>query len=612
MHYWNPIAAFPHEKKCLGRWIGVAEVSTDIMACFILTDTGKVVVRKSVWGLSDEEQQLATTKDAMRQLDNAIAAKVGDSLLDAEIDSDLVDDLPEIPDTLFTDDREEENVTPIEPEAAFEDANEDATPEAYDEYLTAEVLLPQGGESKKGIVKRRKRDAEGLPAGVRNTNPLLDSRQYEVEFPDGATDTFTANLIAENMYSQVDAEGHSYSILSEIVDHRSDGNALSKDDAYISTKTGKPKLRQTTRGWDLQVEWKDGTTSWIPLKDLKESNPVQVAEYAVTNKIAEEPAFAWWVRHVLRRRDRILKKVKSRYWSKTHKFGIECPKSVKDAMDIDRRTQTNFWRLAIEKEMKNVMPAFEFRDDDKMPIGYKEIGCHMIFDVKMDLTRKSRLVSRGHKTDPPKDSTYASVVSRDSVRIAFTVAALNGLDVLCADVQNAYLNAPTTEKNWTEAGLEFGSNAGRPALIVRALYGLKSSGARWRDHMAATLRAGGFQSCLADPDVWMKARVKPNGDKYWEYVLCYVDDILVISHVPQETMDMLSKSYTLKAGSVKEPDQYLGAEIRKLQIEDYDDPTKICWGMSSDLYVKRAVTEVEREFKQIDCCLPTRVITPLS
>jgi hypothetical protein len=116
-------------------------------------------------------------------------------------------------------------------------------------------------------------------------------------------------------------------------------------------------------------------------------------------------------------------------------------------MEIDRRTQTNFWRLAIEKEMKNVMPAFEFCDDDKMPIGYKEIGCHMIFDVKMDLTRKARLVAGGHKTDPPKDSTYASVVSRDSVRIAFTVAALNRLDVLCADVQNAYLNAPTTEKN---------------------------------------------------------------------------------------------------------------------------------------------------------------------
>ena len=87
----------------------------------------------------------------MRQLEEEISVKVGDSLLDTEIDSDLIDDLPEIPDTFFTDANEEENVTPIEPEAKFEDVNEDATPEAYDEYLTEEVLLPKGGENKKAI-----------------------------------------------------------------------------------------------------------------------------------------------------------------------------------------------------------------------------------------------------------------------------------------------------------------------------------------------------------------------------------------------------------------------------------------------------------------------------
>ena len=109
----------------------------------------------------------------------------------------------------------------------------------------------------------------------------------------------------------------------------------------------------------------------------------------------------------------------------------------------------------------------------------------------MDLTRKARFVAGGHQTDPPKESTYSSVVSRDSVRIAFLIAALNNLDILSADVQNAYLNAPTKEKVYTTAGLEFGAvNKGRFVLIVRALYGLKSSGARWRDRMAATLRDG--------------------------------------------------------------------------------------------------------------------------
>ena len=98
-----------------------------------------------------------------------------------------------------------------------------------------------------------------------------------------------------------------------------------------------------------------------------------------------------------------MKKVKSHYWRKSHKFGIELPKSVKSAKETDRKTRTDFWRISIKKDMKNVMHAFEFRDDDKMHIGYKEIGCHMIFDVKMDLTRNSPLVAGGNKTDPHKD-----------------------------------------------------------------------------------------------------------------------------------------------------------------------------------------------------------------
>ena len=97
---------------------------------------------------------------------------------------------------------------------------------------------------------------------------------------------------------------------------------------------------------------------------------------------------------------------------------------------------------------------------------------------------------------------FSSVVSRDSVCIMFLTAALNGLDILSADVQNAYLNAPTKEWVYTTAGLEFGyKNVGKKVLIVRALYGLRSSGAQWRDHMASTLRDMDFISTKTDPDV---------------------------------------------------------------------------------------------------------------
>ena len=96
-------------------------------------------------------------------------------------------------------------------------------------------------------------------------------------------------------------------------------------------------------------------------------------------------------------------------------------------------------------------------------------------------TRKVRLVADGHKTKHTSSSiTYSSVISRDSVRIVLTLASLNDCEIFACDIGNAYLNAPCREKLWTIAGPEFGSDNGCIMLIVRALYGLKSSGAAWR------------------------------------------------------------------------------------------------------------------------------------
>ena len=83
------------------------------------------------------------------------------------------------------------------------------------------------------------------------------------------------------------------------------------------------------------------------------------------------------------------------------------------------------------------MLAFYFHDDNKMFIGYKHIDCHMIFDVKYNLTWKAQFVAGGHQMDESKDMTYSSAVSNESVRIAFTLTALNDLNVLSTDVPNA-------------------------------------------------------------------------------------------------------------------------------------------------------------------------------
>ena len=104
-------------------------------------------------------------------------------------------------------------------------------------------------------------------------------------------------------------------------------------------------------------------------------------------------------------------------------------------------------------------------------------------------------------TDTPASLTYSSVVSRDSVRLGLLLAALNDLDVLSCDIGNAYLNAPCREKVWCIAGAEFGSRKGDTIIIVRVLYGLKSSGAAWRAHLAESMSDIDYVPCEADPDV---------------------------------------------------------------------------------------------------------------
>jgi hypothetical protein len=103
------------------------------------------------------------------------------------------------------------------------------------------------------------------------------------------------------------------------------------------------------------VRWKDDTTSWEPLRNLKNSNPIEVAEYAVMNALEKEPAFVWWVPHTLRHHDAIISTLKMASYVKwTQKFGLEVPTSIKCALEIDRETGTDFWQKAIAKKMLHV------------------------------------------------------------------------------------------------------------------------------------------------------------------------------------------------------------------------------------------------------------------
>ena len=496
----------------------------------------------------------------------------------------------------------------------IKEADEEFTPDTYDDrYLNMELAVPRGDNPNPQYAKvtMRLRDADGIPIGTANENPILDSRMYEVEYQDGTKASLVANYIAENLFVQVDQEGNRHVLLDELIDYRVNGREVKLQDAFIMTGTGMRRRCETTIGWELVAQWKDGSTNWVSLKDLKEAYPVQTAEYAVAAKIAMEPAFAWWVPYTLKKRNRIISKVKSKYWLRTHKFGIRIPNPVEEAKRLDQENGDSQWWEAICNEMRNVRPAFEVweKDVEHIPPGYQQIKCHMIFDVKMgeNFRHKARFVAGGHTTETPTSLTYSSVVSRDLVRIILLAAALNRLQVMACDIQNAYLTANCCEKIWTYTGPEFGSECGQPMIIRKTLYGLKSSGVAFRAHLVETLHDISFKPMKADPDVWIHPVVKPDGTEYYEYIMCYVDDILSVSRDAKSILQSLQGQFKLKGDKIEPPDMYLGAQLGTMQVEGNEGRF-----MSSEKYMKSAIQNIEETLQKTGQRLPSICKTPLA
>ncbi len=576
------------ENKKLARYLGPSHDIGQAMSSKLLSKKAQEISRTSVIPLSVEDKNNPAVQEKINEYSQSLSQALGERMAGIPIDTD--DEIPQF--EPYSDDSTGDE--PTMEEADTLDYNE------YNKFISAQVILPRSGEKAVGRVIKRKRDEDGHFVGKSHSNPLLDTTLYDVEFEDGLVETYAANQIAEGIFAQVDDEGREYLLIDEIVDHKRTGEALSKDDGFVM-HNGRSHPRRTTKGWQLCVKWKDGSHSWEHLKDLKlkESNPVEVAEYAVLNKISSEPAFVWWVPYTIKKKERILSRVATRYERRNQKFGIEIPKTVKRVLEIDRETGTNFWGKAIRKEMSVILPAVELYEKGvSAPVGYQQIPCHMVFDIKMDFTRKARYVAGGHVTDPPTTQTYASVVSRDSVRIAFLLAALNDLSVLSADIQGAYLNAPCKEKVYTICGHEFGiENVGRVAVIKMALYGLKTSAFAWREHLSETLCSSlEFKHCYADNDVWLRPATKKDGFEYYEMVLVHTDDLLCLSENPDLILNQLNQHYLLKEGSVGKPTTYLGAKVGEYRLPD--DPSRPRWYMSSETYLKEAIRNVRNWLRE--------------
>ena len=165
------------------------------------------------------------------------------------------------------------------------------------------------------------------------------------------------------------------------------------------------------------------------------------------------------------------------------------------------------------------------------------------------------------------------------------LAELNDLEIWGTDIWNAYLESYTKEKVVLRSGLEFSELEGHLLVIVKAIYGLRSSGACWHDWLLDVLSEMRFKPSKANSDIWMRER-----EGYYEYVVVYVDDILIASQNPQEIIDWLKKKTLFKLKSTGPITFHLGCDFFQ------DDDGTLCLGPKS--YINRMTPQYKTMFGQ--------------
>ena len=295
-----------------GRWLGVSHNTGRLMCYHILAQSGAIISRTTVQRVTNLEKEKEEIKEIFTRYDEDIHSKLKcesrgyeGSKPDPKDWSDLFEedeDFKEEFNKIFNDltvpeaDKNNDGEQSIYLDDNINPELEHTPEVLQDTYLNMELALPRDDEGPEfARVTKRLRDKNGIPIGTSNDNPLLDSRIYEVEYNDGHKASLSANSIAQNMFAQVDDEGNRFVLLDSIADYRTDGTELKQQESIIISKNGGRRRKETTKGWEILLQWKDGSSTWEAMKDIKQSYPVDLADFAIQKGIAEEPAFAWWI-----------------------------------------------------------------------------------------------------------------------------------------------------------------------------------------------------------------------------------------------------------------------------------------------------------------------------
>ena len=317
--------------------------------------------------------------------------------------------------------------------------------------------------------------------------------------------------------------------------------------------------------YNVLVIWEDGSRTYEPLHIIGADCPVVCADYAQRNGLLDSPGWRRF-RNIAKNKKkmtRMINQAKLQSFRRTpvYQFGFKVPRTPQEAIAIDKENGNTRWQDAMALEMSQLQEYQTFTDlgkNTKPPDGYRKIRVHFVFAVKHDGRHKARLVADGHLTDAPIDSVYSGVVSLRSLRIVVFLAELNKLELWGADIGNAYLEAKTKEKVYIIGGTGFGELEGHTLVIFKALYGLKSSGARWHEKLVDSLRDLGFTQSKADADVWMRE----DNDVY-EYIAVYTDDLAIASRDPKKIIDALETDAHFKLKGVGPISYHLGCDYTR-------------------------------------------------
>ena len=352
--------------------------------------------------------------------------------------------------------------------------------------------------------------------------------------------------------------------------------------------------------YNVMVEWESGEVTNEPLTLISKDDPITCAVYAKKHDLLDTTGWKHLKRYA-KTSKRLIRAVKQSMIrqvraSARYQHGFQVPKEYNDAIRLDKENSNTHWQDAMDLELTQIHEHKFFKDTGKAqfhngkvvtPDGFQKIRVHFVYAVKHDGRFKARLGADGHLTKEPVESIYSGVVSLRSLRMVVFLSQLNDLEIWGADVANAYLEAYTDEKLCIIAGPEFKELQGHLLIMIKALHGTRSGGARWHDRLFDILQELKFKPSKADLDVWM--RPGPGGTCY-EYIAVYVDDLAIAAKDPQAFCNELKKKYNLKLNGVGPLEYHLGCTYKK----DPDgtlaaDPRR---------YVNKILESYERMFKE--------------